>query len=80
MLMDTLVVTDRSDTQPTQARWEALPDNLEKRRILGGTKAGGGAWGLAWVNTVMQTPQQQQEDRWAEEREKYMDLVNLPPS
>ena len=48
--------------------------------MLGGAKVGGGAWGVAWVDTVMTTPQQQQEDRWAKEREKYMDLIDLPPS
>ena len=47
--------------------------------MLGGAKVGGGAWGVAWVVTVMTMPQQQQEDRWAKEREKYMDLIDLPP-
>ena len=60
--------------------WEVLPDSPGKRRVLGGAKVGGGAWGVAWVVTVMTMPQQQQEDRWAKEREKYMDLIDLPPS
>jgi chromatin structure-remodeling complex protein RSC7 len=47
---------DRSDTQPTSYRWEALPDTAEKRRVLGGTKTGNGAWALAWVDTVMEFP------------------------
>ena len=45
--------TDRSDTQPTRSRWEPGPRN-EERKILGGTKTGNGAWGLAWVDTVME--------------------------
>lgn len=54
--------TDRSDTQPTQARWEALPDSRDKRRVLGGTKAGNGAWALAWVDTVMELPVPEDEE------------------
>ena len=45
--------TDRSDTQPTHSRWEPGPRN-DERRILGGTKTGNGAWGLAWVDTIME--------------------------
>ena len=45
--------TDRSDTQPARSRWEQGARN-EERRILGGTKTGNGAWGLAWVDTVME--------------------------
>ena len=30
-----------------------MPDPQNKKRVLGGTKAGNGAWGLAWVDTVM---------------------------
>ncbi|EAU84128.2 nuclear protein localization [Coprinopsis cinerea okayama7 len=51
----------RSDTQPTSARWEQLEDSKTdplKRRVLGGTKAGNGAWGLAWVDTVMEVPEE----------------------
>lgn len=48
--------TDRSDTQPTSARWEAVPDSATKRRVLGGTKTGNGAWALAWVDTIMEFP------------------------
>ena len=32
------------------------PSNPLKRSTLGGTKAGNGAWGLAWVDTVMEFP------------------------
>jgi hypothetical protein len=48
---------DRADTQPTKARWESLADSETdplKRRLVGGTKAGNGAWALAWVDTVME--------------------------
>lgn len=40
-----------TSTQSTRARWEVVPD---KNTILGGTKVGNGAWGLAWVDTVME--------------------------
>lgn len=40
--------------QPTQSRLEVLPDSHEAHRVLGGTKAGNGAWGVAWVNTVLE--------------------------
>lgn len=45
--------TDRSDTQPTCSRWEQGPRN-DERRVLGGTMTGNGAWGLAWVDTIME--------------------------
>ncbi|KAI0372528.1 hypothetical protein BV20DRAFT_939758 [Pilatotrama ljubarskyi] len=67
----------RSDTQPTRARWEALPDDGEKRRVLGGTKVGSGAWGLAWVDTVVELPQEE-EDPWAKARARYKDLLDAP--
>ncbi|KAG5634629.1 hypothetical protein H0H81_001328 [Sphagnurus paluster] len=44
----------RADSQPTQCRWEALPDSNEKKRVLGGTKVGNGAWALAWIDTIME--------------------------
>lgn len=62
---------DRADTQPTRAIWE--PISNPKRRILGGTKAGNGAWGLAWVDTVMQLPEEDEEAkrmRREEQRER----------
>ena len=46
-------LADRSDTQPTQSRWEQGP-RTDERRILGGTKTGNGAWGLAWVDAIME--------------------------
>ncbi len=70
--------TDRSDTQPTHARWEPVPDDT--RRVLGGTKVGGAAWGIAWVDTVMEVPQTPVEDEWAKERERYKDLTGSTPS
>jgi len=48
---------DRADTQPTKARWVPVPDsttNILQRAHLGGTKVGNGAWGLTWVDTVME--------------------------
>ena len=44
---------DRADTQPTRSRWEPGP-RTDERVILGGTKTGNGAWGLAWVDTIME--------------------------
>ncbi|KAF9051161.1 hypothetical protein BDZ89DRAFT_1057024 [Hymenopellis radicata] len=46
------LVLYRSDTQPTRSRMEKVPD--ESRSIIGGSKAGNAAWGLAWVDTVME--------------------------
>ena len=79
MVVADITFADRSDTQPTRARWEALPDDQEKRRVLGGTKAGGGGWGLAWVDTAMEVPAEQ-EDPWAPDRERYKDLLDVPSS
>lgn len=53
---------DRNDTQPTRARWECLPDSKDKRRVLGGSKVGNGAWALAWVDTVMELPISEDEE------------------
>ena len=72
-MTDGRLPTDRSDTQPTRARWEPVPD--DKRRVLGGAKVGSAAWGVAWVDTVMENPQKKLEDKGAQEREKYMDLI-----
>lgn len=65
---------DRTDTQPTSARWEVV-DGTPKKRVLGGTKAGNGAWGLAWVDTVMEFRDQDyylKESSEAKERERLM--------
>lgn len=53
------VSIDRSDTQPTRARWEPVGDG---KPVLGGTKAGSQAWGLAWVDTVMEFPRPEEID------------------
>jgi chromatin structure-remodeling complex protein RSC7 len=50
--MLTLVSLDRSDTQPTRYRYEQVDDN--DRFVLGGTQVGTGAWGVLWVDTIME--------------------------
>ncbi|EJD02040.1 uncharacterized protein FOMMEDRAFT_20828 [Fomitiporia mediterranea MF3/22] len=49
----TAVIHYETSTQPTRARWEVVPDS---RNVLGGTKVGNGAWGVARVVTVMELP------------------------
>jgi chromatin structure-remodeling complex protein RSC7 len=70
---------DHADTQPTQARWEGLKDSAEKRQVLGGTKAGNGAWALAWVDTVMEAPAGEEDyalgHAAAEERRRLLELA-----
>ncbi|KAF7292994.1 hypothetical protein MIND_01198700 [Mycena indigotica] len=44
----------RDDTQPKQSRLEKAPDWQEKS-ILGGTKVGNGAWGVVWLDTVLES-------------------------
>ncbi|KAJ7628475.1 chromatin remodelling complex Rsc7/Swp82 subunit-domain-containing protein [Roridomyces roridus] len=46
------LVHHRTDTQPTRSRMEMMPDSADKT-VLGGTKTGNGAWGVAWLDTVM---------------------------
>ena len=67
-----LYSADRSDTQPTSARWEAVPDSITKRRVLGGTKSGNGAWALAWVDTIMELPGPDTVDPEAAVREQIL--------
>ncbi len=73
------VLTDRGDTQPTRAHWEGLKDTAEKRQVLGGTKAGNGAWALAWVDTVMELPASEKDHEAgraaAEERRRLLELA-----
>lgn len=57
LLIQSLHPLGRADSQPTRSQWEMLPDSHSKRRVLGGTKAGNGAWALAWVDTVMVLPE-----------------------
>jgi chromatin structure-remodeling complex protein RSC7 len=72
-------MVDHADTQPTQARWEGLKDSAEKRQVLGGTKAGNGAWALAWVDTVMEAPAGEEDHAFgravAEERKRLLELA-----
>ena len=72
-------LADRADTQPTCARWEGLKDSAEKRQVLGGAKAGNGAWALAWVDTIMEVPASEEDDAIgraaAEERQRLLQLA-----
>jgi chromatin structure-remodeling complex protein RSC7 len=72
-------LADRADTQPTRSRWEAVKDLAEKRQVLGGTKAGNGAWALAWVDTIMEVPASEEDDAFrhaaAEERKRLLQLA-----
>ncbi len=72
-------LVDRADTQPTRARWEGLKDEAEKRQVLGGTKAGNGAWALAWVDTIMEVPASEEDDAIgyaaAEERKRLLQVA-----
>ena len=74
-----LRLPDRADTQPTRAHWEGLKDSSEKRQVLGGTKAGNGAWALAWVDTVMEFPASEEDHEIgrvaAEERRRLLELA-----
>lgn len=73
------IVLYRANTQPTRARWESLKDSEEKRQVLGGTKAGNGAWALAWVDTIMEVPASEEDDAIgraaAEERQRLLQLA-----
>ncbi|KAI0278734.1 chromatin remodelling complex Rsc7/Swp82 subunit-domain-containing protein [Russula aff. rugulosa BPL654] len=73
------IVLYRANTQPTRARWEGLKDSAEKRQVLGGTKAGNGAWALAWVDTIMEVPASEEGDpigrAAAEERQRLLQLA-----
>ncbi|KAH9988075.1 chromatin remodelling complex Rsc7/Swp82 subunit-domain-containing protein [Russula compacta] len=73
------IVLYRADTQPTRARWEGLKDSGEKRQVLGGTKAGNGAWALAWVDTAMELPAGEEDHAIgraaAEERKRLLELA-----
>lgn len=67
---------DRSDTQPTRARWEPVGGG---RCVLGGTKAGSQAWGLAWVDTAMEFSRPEEFDENAKLRVPFLPYVD-PPS
>lgn len=54
------------NTQPMQSRWEEVPREREqpgsvKGRVTGGAKVGSRAWGVAWVDTVMELPSEEEE-------------------
>ncbi|KZT65189.1 hypothetical protein DAEQUDRAFT_731708 [Daedalea quercina L-15889] len=67
----------RSDTQSTRARWEPIDDG---QRVLGGTKAGSQAWGLAWVDTAMEMPRPEEIDEDnARLRAPFLQGVDQPP-
>ncbi|KAF8639179.1 hypothetical protein AX17_001666 [Amanita inopinata Kibby_2008] len=72
------IVQYRTDTQPTRSRWDALPDSVTNKRVLGGTKAGNGAWALAWVDTIMEFPRPGEPDDIAANarRELLQDVAN----
>ncbi|KAF7792943.1 hypothetical protein EIP86_004046 [Pleurotus ostreatoroseus] len=58
------IVLYRNDTQPLRSRWESVEDTdkPKKGRVLGGSKVGSNAWGLAWVDTVMELPNGEEEE------------------
>ncbi|KAJ3754855.1 chromatin remodelling complex Rsc7/Swp82 subunit-domain-containing protein [Lentinula raphanica] len=75
----------RSDTQPTQSRLEQVPVNSSPNNknpdsgILGGTKTGANAWGLAYVDTYMNLSSREVLDRIsARRRERILKAVGLP--
>jgi len=47
--------------------------------VLGGTKAGNGAWALAWVDTIMEIPASEEDGAMgraaAEERQRVLQLA-----
>ncbi|KAJ7164887.1 chromatin remodelling complex Rsc7/Swp82 subunit-domain-containing protein [Mycena filopes] len=57
------IIQYRADTQPTRSRLEHLPDDDVKRAVLGGTKVGNGAWGVAWVDTIMEVRSPEETER-----------------
>ncbi|KAJ3746509.1 chromatin remodelling complex Rsc7/Swp82 subunit-domain-containing protein [Lentinula detonsa] len=76
----------RSDSQPTQSRLEQEPvypslNGVNKRPdsgILGGTKTGANAWGLAYVDTYMDlSSKEEQEKISSRRREKILKAVGL---
>ena len=75
--MSDVLLVDRSDTQPTRARWEPVDGG---QRVLGGMKAGSQAWGLAWVDTVMEVPRPEEIDEEnARLRASLLQGIDQPP-
>jgi chromatin structure-remodeling complex protein RSC7 len=56
-----------------------MKDSAEKRQVLGGTKAGNGAWALAWVDTIMELPASEEDHELSraatEERRRLLELA-----
>ena len=48
-----LSCSDRQDTQPTTARLEYL---MNEPVVAGGARVGSNAWGVLWVQSVMEVP------------------------
>ncbi|KAF5392878.1 hypothetical protein D9757_000856 [Collybiopsis confluens] len=86
----------RSDTQPTRSRLEIVPVPVTfipgsktprpDRGVLGGTKTGGGAWGLAYVDTLIELPplplrasrgQSDYDPIWEEKRARALKSVGI---
>ncbi|KAJ7721018.1 chromatin remodelling complex Rsc7/Swp82 subunit-domain-containing protein [Mycena metata] len=61
------VIQYRADTQPTRSRLEQVPDDDLKKSVLGGTKVGNGAWGVAWLDTIMEVRSPEEMERPAVE-------------
>ncbi|KAG1800531.1 uncharacterized protein BJ212DRAFT_1400422 [Suillus subaureus] len=62
---------DRADTQPTRCHWE----QIGQRKMLRGTKAGNGAWALAWVDTHIELPTPEEADPYAQTRAEILEAV-----
>ncbi|KAG2035568.1 chromatin remodelling complex Rsc7/Swp82 subunit-domain-containing protein [Suillus americanus] len=67
-----LFFLDRADTQPTRCHWE----QIGQRKMLRGTKAGNGAWALAWVDTHIELPTPGQADPYAQTRAEILEAVS----
>jgi chromatin structure-remodeling complex protein RSC7 len=62
---------DRADTQPTRCHWE----QIGQQKMLRGTKAGNGAWALAWVDTHIELPTPEEADPYARTRAEILEAV-----
>ncbi|KAF8579967.1 hypothetical protein K439DRAFT_1358324 [Ramaria rubella] len=55
------IVHYRVDTQPTRSRWEPVLSDGKMREVLGGSRVGAAAWGVAWVDTMIEfTPEDEE--------------------
>jgi chromatin structure-remodeling complex protein RSC7 len=64
---------DREDTQPTQSRWMSLGNKTKE--IVGGSRVGAAAWGLAWVDTMLELPPEDQGQKLTEARRKLVGVL-----